>query len=99
MIGGIDRQRCVVIVLFVRASGIAVYLSFGPMAQCVVHALKDLARRARVTPASSPASHCKQCFESALSQRSGSRRLRSTLAAAPVLLAHANVTESINILS
>jgi hypothetical protein len=34
---------------------------FGPMAQCVVHALKGLACRARVTPASSPASHCKQC--------------------------------------
>jgi hypothetical protein len=31
---------------------------FGPMAQCVVHALKGLA--CRVTPASSPASHCKQ---------------------------------------
>ena len=29
-------------------------LSFHPMAQCVVHALKGLARRARVTPASSP---------------------------------------------
>ena len=29
------------------------YLSFGPMAQCVVHALKGLACRARVTPASS----------------------------------------------
>ncbi len=26
------------------------YLSFGPMAQCVVHALKGLACRARVTP-------------------------------------------------
>jgi hypothetical protein len=37
------------------------YLRFGPMAQCVVHALKSLACRARVTPASSPASHCKQC--------------------------------------
>ena len=37
------------------------YLSFGPMAQCVVHALKGLACRAHVTPASSPASHCKQC--------------------------------------
>ncbi len=33
----------------------------------------------RVTPASSPASHCKQC----------SRRLHATLAAVPVLLAHA----------
>ena len=36
-------------------------LSFHPMAQCVVHALKGLACRARVTPARSPASHCKQC--------------------------------------
>ena len=42
-------------------SGTAGYLSFGPMAQCVVHALKGLACRARVTPAGSPASHCKQC--------------------------------------
>ena len=58
------------------------------MAQCVVHALKGLACRARVALASSPASHCKR-----------SRRLRSTRAAAPVLLAHANVTENINILS
>ncbi len=33
------------------------YLRFGAMAQCVVHALKGLACRARVTPASSPASH------------------------------------------
>ncbi len=30
------------------------YLSVNPMAQCVVHALKGLACRARVTPASSP---------------------------------------------
>ncbi len=36
-------------------------LYFHPMAQCVVHTLKGLACRARVTPASSPASHCKQC--------------------------------------
>ncbi len=36
-------------------------LSLGPMAQCVVHALKGLACRARATPACSPASHCKQC--------------------------------------
>jgi hypothetical protein len=36
------------------------YLSFGPLVQCVVHALKGLACRVRVTPASSPASHCKQ---------------------------------------
>ncbi len=34
---------------------------FYPIAQCVVHALKGLACRMRVTPASSPASHCKQC--------------------------------------
>ncbi len=48
-----------------RSSGrhTAGYLNFGPMAQCVVHALKGLACRA------------------------------------PVLLAHANVTENINILS
>jgi hypothetical protein len=37
-------------------------LSFHPMDQCVVHALNRLACRARVTPASSPASHCKQCL-------------------------------------
>ena len=37
------------------------YLSFGPMAQCVVHALKGLARRARVTPASSPVLHARGC--------------------------------------
>ena len=37
------------------------YLRFGPMVQCVVHALKGLACRARVTPAISPASHCQQC--------------------------------------
>ena len=38
------------------------YLSFGPMAQCVVHALKKAWRsRARFTLASSLASHCKQC--------------------------------------
>ncbi len=36
------------------------YLSFHPMAQCVAHAFKGLACRTRVTPASSPASHCKQ---------------------------------------
>ncbi len=40
------------------------YVSFGPTAQCVVHVLKGLACRARVTPASSPASHCKQCSAS-----------------------------------
>ncbi len=37
------------------------YLSFGPMAQCVVHALKGLACRARVTTASSPALHARGC--------------------------------------
>ena len=39
------------------------YVRCGPMAQCAVHALVGLAcrRRARATPASSPASHCKQC--------------------------------------
>ncbi len=36
------------------------YLSFGPMAQCVVHALDGLAYRARVAPASSPVLHYKQ---------------------------------------
>jgi hypothetical protein len=35
-------------------------LRFHPMPQCVVHALKGLACRARITPASSPASHYKQ---------------------------------------
>ena len=60
--------------------------SFGPMAQCVVHALKGLACRARATPASSPASHCKH--------RDGSVALRplpcvrATLVAAPVSFAH-----------
>ena len=63
------------------------YLSFGTMAQCVVHALKGLVCRARVTPASSPASHSKQCSVLTL--------LRSTRAAAPVLLAHAEVTKNI----
>ena len=68
-------------------TGTAGCLSFGPMAQCIVHALKGLACRARVTPASSPASHCKQY--SALTSPSLHR------AAAPVLLAHAEVTENI----
>ncbi len=54
------------------------HLSFGPMAQCVVRALKGLAYRARVTPAISPASHCKQC--SALTSPSLHARV-----AAPVL--------------
>ncbi len=43
-----------------RNTGTDGYLSFGSMAQGVVHALKGLAFRARVNPASSPASHCKQ---------------------------------------
>ena len=62
------------------------YLSFGPMDQCVVHALKGLACCACVTPAGSPASHCKQCSA-----------LTSPSLHAPVLLAHANVTENMNI--
>jgi hypothetical protein len=37
------------------------YLSFGPMAQCVVHALKGLACRAHVTPPTSPAFHARGC--------------------------------------
>ena len=37
------------------------YLSFGHMTQCVVHTLKGLACLARVAPASSHASLCKQC--------------------------------------
>jgi hypothetical protein len=43
------------------------YLSFHPMAQCGVHALKGLACRARVTPASSPASHCCLALQAVLS--------------------------------
>ncbi len=35
--------------------------NFHPMAQCIVHVLKGMACRARVIPASSPASHYKQC--------------------------------------
>ncbi len=61
-----------VAVLVLFAHDTAGYLSFHPMAQCAVHALKGLAYRACVTPASSPAAYCKQC---------------STRAAAPVLLA------------
>ncbi len=49
---------CNVMIARVHTAG---YLSFGPMTQCVVHALKGLACRARVTPASAPASHCQQC--------------------------------------
>jgi hypothetical protein len=58
-------------------------LSFHRMAQCDVYALKGLACRARVTPASSPALHCKQC--SALMSP-------SLNAAAPGLHALAEVT-------
>ena len=47
-----------------------------------VHALKALACRKRVAPASSPAARVRH-----------SSRLRSTLAAAPGLLAHALVTK------
>ncbi len=43
---------------------------FGPMAQCVVHALKGLACRARAIPANLFAAHCEQRL----------RRLRSTCA-------------------
>ncbi len=49
------------------------------MAQCAVHALKGLACRVRATPASSPASHCKQ---------------RSVLTS-PSLHARADVTKNI----
>ena len=75
--------------VFMHTAG---YLSFHPFAQCVVHALKCLACRARVTPASLPASHCRRC--TALSRL---RRLRFTRVAAPVLLAHAEVTKNHNI--
>ena len=64
------------------------HLRFGPMAQCVVHVLKGLACRARVTPANLPASHCKQC--SALTSPSlhvrgcaSPSRARVTLASLP----------------
>jgi hypothetical protein len=64
------------------------YLSFGPMAQCVVHALKGwLAARVSLRQARLPRT----------AQRS--RRLRSTRAAATVLLAHANVTKNIKYFS
>ena len=62
-------------------------LSFHPMAQCVVHALKAwLAARVSLRLARLP-----RTASSALR----SRRLRSTCAAAPVLLAHAEVTKNI----
>ncbi len=63
------------------------FLSFGPMAQCAVYALKGLAfarvplRLARLPRTASTA------------QRP--RRLRSTRAAALVLLAHAEVTKNV----
>ena len=50
-----------------------------------VHALEGLACRKRVTPASSPAAPASRVWHS--------RRLCSTLAAAPGLLAHALVTK------
>ena len=50
-----------------------------------VHAREGLACRKRVAPASSPAAPA--------SSAQGSRRLRSTLVAAPGLLAHALVTK------
>ncbi len=58
----IAMVRCLVcMVIIVFSLDTAGHLSFGPTAQCAVHALKGLACRKRVTPASSPASHCKQC--------------------------------------
>ncbi len=66
----------------VRYQPTAGYQSFGPMARCVVHALKGLACRARVTPVSLPAAPA--------SRARRSRSLRSTLAAAPGLRAHAH---------
>ena len=66
------------------------YLSFHPIVQCVVHALKGLACHARVNPASSPgpASHC------SASGAQRSRCLRFTHATVPVLLAHAEVIKT-----
>ncbi len=62
-------------------------LSFHPMAQCVVHAPKAwLAARVSLRLARLPRT---------ASSAQRSRRLRSTRAAAPGLLAHANVTEII----
>ena len=46
--------------LYRERSSTTGYTRFGPMAQFVVHALKGLACRSRVTTASLPASHCKQ---------------------------------------
>ena len=53
-----------------------------------VHALEGLACRKRIAPASSPAAPASRVRRS--------RRLRSTLAAAPGLLAHALVTKQVN---
>ncbi len=61
------------------------YLSFGPMAQCAVHAVKGLACRARVTQLAR--------LPRAASSAQRSRRLRFTRAAAPVLLAQAEVSQ------
>ena len=47
--------------MIVPTTGTARNLSFHHMDQCVVHALKGLARCAHDTQASSPASHCIQC--------------------------------------
>ena len=85
---GVPVPQCVVSPALVAGTSLtARYLRFHHMAQCVVHALECLACRTRVTPASSPASHCKQC----------SHCLRSTRAAAPVLLTHAVVTKTLYI--
>jgi hypothetical protein len=58
-----------------------------PMAQCIMHALKGLACRARGTPACLPASHCKQCSALTLPV------LHARGCASPSLLAHAEVTK------
>jgi hypothetical protein len=63
------------------------YLSFGPMVQCVVHALKGLACHARVSLRLAR-------LPRTASSAKRSRRLRSMRAAAPVLLAHAEVTKT-----
>ena len=49
---------CTYVCMRVSTAG---YRNFHPIAQCVVHALKGLACRARVTLTSSPTSHRKQC--------------------------------------
>ena len=59
------------------------------MAQCVVHVLKGLACRAPVSPAAR--------LPRTASSAQRSRRLRSTRAAAPVLLTHALVTKQSNL--